>query len=288
MEDSSFVEKYLTIKDNCDERVLHNIINSLDEKTIDALLDSCDDCLSDMYSYLRWRKSHMTLPVTDFHKNESVQQLLEWYLNQKSKKVCYARKQLCKRFDFVSYDEQCEIIEAFMNRGTISDIVLSCKYLVNDAFWKDEYLPLVEKCLEHLIVENVRSAYPMIKVIVVRSSQRYIESLIHKLDKYNLEESFYSMTPYDLLMPLLITCDKLPDEILNNNTLTAADYVYVMAKKGLKVPETMASMALNEISNDESVSSGKINIVVRSIAKMGYYDLLFDYGVKLNENKIPF
>jgi len=271
------------LQDNCDEKVLHHIINSLDEKTIDALFDSCDDWMSNIYSYLRWRKSHMNPPVVDFYKNESVQQLLEWYNDAKSRKVVHARKQLCRRFEFLSYEEQCSIIEAFMNRGNVSDIVLSCKYLANDAFWKEEYLPLVEKCLDHLIADNVRSAYPVIKVVVVRSSQQSIEGLIRKLDQYNLEESFYSMTQYDLLIPLLIACNKMPDEVLRNNALTTDDYVYVMSKKGLKVPEAIASMALNEFSNDESISSGKVNVVVRAIAKMGYYDLLFEYGLKLKK-----
>jgi len=96
----------------------------------------------------------MNPPVVDFYKNESVQQLLEWYNDAKSRKVVHARKQLCRRFEFLSYEEQCSIIEAFMNRGNVSDIVLSCKYLANDAFWKEEYLPLVEKCLDHLILTS--------------------------------------------------------------------------------------------------------------------------------------
>lgn len=288
MDTDQFVEKFNSLRKDCDEKVLHHVINSLDAKTIDALIDSCDDVMDDTYSYLRWRRNHMTLPVADFHKNESVGQLLEWYNNPKSKKVVHARKQLSKRFENLSYDEQCTIIDSFMQRGNISDMVFCCKYLNNDAFWKEEYLPLLEQSLDHLITENVRSAYLVIRIAVVRSSQQYIEKLIRELDKHCLTDSFYSMTQHDLLIPLLIACDKLPDEVMKNNALTADEYVYVMARKGLKVPEAMASMALNEITADEIISKPKMDIVVRSIAKMGYYDLLFDYGVKLKESKLDF
>jgi len=61
-----------------------------------------------------------------------------------------------------------------------------------------------------------------------------------------------------------------------------------MSKKGLKVPEEVASRALNAVVSGEYTSENKINIVVRAIAKMGYYDLLFEYGLKHKENELAF
>jgi len=283
--DETFVDKFYRMQDSCDAGVLHHIINSLDLETIEALMDSCEDCLSDTYSYLRWRKCHMNPRVAEFHHNESVEQLLEWYNNPKSKKVVYSRKQLCRRFEHLSYDEQCSIIDAFIKRDLISDALFCCKYLTIDDFWREEYLPLVETIFEYLIKENIRSAYTVSKVIVARSTQEYIGRIIRKLDRHEIQDSVYDFSLRDVLVNLLVSYSKLPCEVLKNNTLTPDEYVYVMARKGLSVPEVLASMALDEITSEEYFPEAKRHAVVRSIAKMGYYDVLFGYGVKLKQNK---
>lgn len=175
-----------------------------------------------------------------------------------------------------------------MNRKNVSEIVFCCKHLSNDAFWKDEYLSVLQEKLDCLITENVRSAYPVVKLFATRSSQQDIERVLHILDRNELKKSIFRMTQYDLLTPLLIACDKLPDEILKNNTLTVVDYVYVMARKGLKVSEETAAAALKEASTGEYDIQSTVNVVVRSIAKMGYYDMLFEYGMKHKEKEIAF
>lgn len=282
MDKDLFVDKFIQVQDACDINVLHRIINNLDDEVLDTLLRS-EKISDEVYSYLYWRKN-LDKKEEIFHKNESVEQLLEWYCNPKSKKVGYAREQINRRFLNLSFEEQCLIIEAFMQSGKVSDISTCCKYLVNDEYWKEEYIPIIESFYCHCVNEYSRVAYSVAKVIVKHSSKIFVENALKELDSCEVEDSYLR----NVLILLLISCEGHPHKLLRNNVLSSDEYLYVLSRKGLVATEEEVLKALNEIAADDNVPTYKIRSVVRSVAGMGYYDMLFDFGVRIKDKGLKF
>jgi len=270
------IHYFLKFHEKCDKFILHQIINHMDEETIIYLLQHGNFIASETGDYLRWRLKHIK-PIDDFHVNEPVEQLMEWYKNPKSKKVVYARKQLIKRFEYLSYTEQCGVIEAFMLSGHVAELLMCCQYLTNNHYWKDEYLPTIETFFNHCITKRSHNTLIAAKVVVLYSSKEFISNALSELDSCNLDESSLR----DVMILLLISCEGNPRDVLKSNTLRTYEYLYVMQNKGLSVSWQEAANALNELPPDLDSSNYEYRTTVRALAQMGYYDFLFDYGVGL-------
>jgi len=263
------IHYFLKFHDKCDKFILHQIINHMDEETINYLLQHGNIRGSETGDYLRWRRNHLK-PIDTFHVNEPVAQLMEWYSDKKSQKVVYARKQLIKRFEYLSYSEQCSIIDAFMQSGRVAEMLACCQYLTNNHYWKEEYLSAIEDYFNDCIAKRSHNALPVAKVIILHSSKQFISNALNELDNFNLDESPLR----DVMILLLTVCDGDPHDNLKNNILRTHEYLYVMQKKELTVTWQEAAKAIDDLPPDADSSNYEYRTIVRALAQMGYYDFL--------------
>lgn len=282
MKNEDFVRHFIAAEKECDEVVLRQVMNFMDDVSADAILEENSDPWSRNYSYLEWKRNNKKPLDRSFHKNETIKRLLTWYLDPKSKKVDYARKTLCERFPYLSYEEQCKIIDTFMHRGYVHDTVYCCRYLVEDEYWKEEYREMVERFFLNTLTGNTRNSYAAAKVVAHHSSQEFIRECIEMLDDEDMDEN---SDLYDVLQVLVIACEGHPYKILKHAKLTPDRYAYVMVKKGLRISEEEACEALEKVLSENYVSKSEVRIMSWVVAQMGYLDMLLDFGVRMKKSK---
>lgn len=275
MKNEQFVRHFISVESLCDKDVMRQVMNFMDDESADAILAENGGEWSENYSYLAWKRGARKSLDKSFHKNETVDELLALYLNPKSKKVVYARDCLWRRFSFLSFEEQCKIIDTFMKRGYVHDLVNCCKRMVDDEYWRDEYREIVEQFYLRTLEVNTRNSYPVAKIVARHSSQEFIKACIEMLD----DEEMCDLE--DVLQVLLIGCEEHPDMVLKNVKLTPDRYAYVMVKKGQRISEEEARMALESTLSDQHVSKEDIKIMCWVVAQMGYLDLLLDFGTEV-------
>lgn len=300
MDKQSFIEKFIQNESLCDMQIKWQIIKSLDSSLADSLrifMREIADDNSDSFTLFYLDRVCDSSYNQDFqsseqrfHKNESVEELLQWFNDSFKGKVTYARKWLCKRFEHLSFNEQCEVIKAFMARGTLNDIAFCCKYFVNEVFWNKDYLPQIEGTFIECINRNNGRKYVVAKIIANHSSVDYITKCIALIDNDTLD-----MYTRDTLHILLIAHPFQPSELLSKTELCPGEYAYILAKKNLSFSRHEAAIALystlvqttnciapeRTISPDRKSYGTKLSIVTWAIGKMGYIDILLDFGVKL-------
>lgn len=183
--------------------------------------------------------------------NPPLQQLLDTFANSKGEQLKRARRELQKRFDGQSFSDQESIIEAFMRKGTKTDVVWCSKYLVENyaetvvyqdqtfnvygtLFWKDEFLDIVKYHWERDM-----GNYKLLKVIVQFDSTEYLKAKIRLLE--NDCEGIIDDVAYPSL--LLKVCED-SDYPLPKNRLTPFQYAYISAKTNRPISEAEATAAI--------------------------------------------
>lgn len=103
---------YESLQDS-DKNIYHAILQSLPFSMlleVEAGLSRRKDISWRLMDFIKWLKMHAK-------GNEPIETLLRWYGNKKSKKVSYAFRQLTKRYETQSFDNQKKILRAFLSGG---------------------------------------------------------------------------------------------------------------------------------------------------------------------------
>lgn len=183
--------------------------------------------------------------------NPPLQQLLDTFANSKGEQLKRARRELQKRFDGQSFSDQESIIEAFMKKGTKTDVVWCSKHFVENyaemvvfqgqtfntygtLFWKDEFLDVVKYHWER-DMEN----YKLLKVIVQFDSPEYLKAKIRSIE--NDCEGVIDDVAYPGLLLKVCEDGTYP---LPQDRLTPFQYAYISAKTNRQISEEEASAAM--------------------------------------------
>ena len=121
------------------------------------------------------------LPQEEFPKNESIETLLRWFNNPKSKKIQYARIALRNRFLYQSLSAQKKIIDAFMQRCSNIDVIWAAKYLHHDIFWNDGYLDAVISLWEKDKIGN----WLLARVVAKRAPKEFVRHVAENFSALN-------------------------------------------------------------------------------------------------------
>lgn len=131
-----------------------------DKMIVNALLRHLPkELLEEITLFYGW-SNLMSLKARAFRREKKevpqyypVQQLLSWYNNPRSRKISFAKKELMVRFEYLSWEEQHDILLAFFRRGPKTDMLWAAKKSRHR--WKPEYIPFVEDMWNrHLVYDK--------------------------------------------------------------------------------------------------------------------------------------
>ena len=164
----------------------------------------------------------------DFPKNKTIETLLRWFNNPKSKKIQLARMELHKRFPFQSYLQQRKIMDAVMQRGSKIDVLWAAKHLLQKVYWKDEYLDTILS-----VWKTEKTNWKLAKIISVHASKECVRECVTFYNPQKPKDKY----PNDYAYDLLITRAALDDSqfVIDKNTLTPMQYVFTCAKVNRKI-----------------------------------------------------
>ena len=241
--------KYLLNNQDSSIDILKHLVSSLSN---DQLIELRDHTTNDNLWF--YANKHINpKPIEDKVKmaNPSLQQLLDAFANSKGEHLKRARRELQKRFDGQSFSDQESIIEAFMKKGTKTDVVWCSKHLVENyaetvvyqdqtfnvygtLFWKDEFLDIIKYHWER-DMEN----YKLLKVIVQFDSPDYLKAKIRSME--NDSEGVIDGVAYPGLLLKVCEDGAYP---LPKDRLTPFQYAYISAKTNRQISEEEASAAM--------------------------------------------
>lgn len=190
--------------------------------------------------------------------NNSIQQLLDDFSNSKSGKVHESRRELQRRFEYQSFEDQKKIIRAFMKKAVKTDVVWCSKYfvmeyvdtvylegeaveLVDYLFWENEYLDVV-KSYWLPDMEN----YKLLKVLTRFESPEYLKEKIKAIE--NEMDGFIDSIAYSSLLLKVCEDKRYP---LPKERLTPFKYAFISAKTDRTISEEEAVAALVWAANNE-------------------------------------
>ena len=183
--------------------------------------------------------------------NKPIQQLLDDFSNSKSGKVHESRRELQRRFEYQSFEDQKKIIRAFMKKAVKTDVVWCSKYfvmeyadtvylegeaveLVDYLFWENEYLDVV-KSYWLPDMEN----YKLLKVLTRFESPEYLKEKIKTIE--NEMDGIIDSIAYSSLLLKVCEDKRYP---LPKERLTPFKYAFISAKTNRKISEEDASAAM--------------------------------------------
>lgn len=265
--------KYLVdnVKDSCD--VMRHIINSLSIAELQQLKTDLEFyCIDDLETGRLWDFIDNRLYPSQIDKmpkipNASINQLLSDFNNDKSGCITTSRKELQKRFDYQSFDDQKRIVDAFMTRATKHDVVWCAKYLLDDLFWRDVYFDSVEWYWGR-DMDN----YRLLRVIEKRASEEYLNEKIQLFE--NQYEGVIESKAYTWF---LVRLGKDKSFVINKERLRPFQYVYICAKTGRRVSHDEANSALLQVVSDELSEGFFCNRFRRKLDGT----IVFDFGSKI-------
>ena len=202
-----------------DQDKLYNAILKTIPK--DALQEELDVLFRDentsrkLFEKIEWFSgNHSARQKKNPARNELISTLVALYLNKKSKKVVYARKQLRERYDKQSYQDQSKILRAFL-AGVKNDREWAGRRLRDD--WRKEMTAAVKEAWS-------KNADKILSYVILR----------HFPDSFILaeQERLGEVAGYQFV------CARVgndPSFILDETRLRFPDYLYVMARLGRKV-----------------------------------------------------
>ena len=183
--------------------------------------------------------------------NKPIQQLLDDFSNSKSGKVHESRRELQRRFEYQSFEDQKKIIRAFMKKAVKTDVVWCSKYfvmeyadtvylegeaveLVDYLFWENEYLDVV-KSYWLPDMEN----YKLLKVLTRFESPEYLKEKIKAIE--NEMDGIIDSIAYSSLLLKVCEDKRYP---LPKERLTPFKYAFISAKTNRQISEEDASAAM--------------------------------------------
>lgn len=250
------LSKYLIENPNSNFDILKHLVNALSS---DQLIEIRDNTTNE---YLWLYTNNLINPKPDKdtvkHINAPLQKLLDEFTNSRGKHLQTTRRELQKRFDGQSFSDQELIIDAFMKKGTKTDVVWCSKYfieyyadtviyqdqafdVVGQLFWKDKYLDIVKRYWE-ADIEN----YKLLKVILQFDSIEYMKEKINELESYS--DGVIDDVAYPQL--LIKVCED-KNYTLPKGRLTPFQLAYISAKTDRSITEEEASAALHWVISNE-------------------------------------
>jgi len=113
--------------------------------------------------------------------NHPVRELILWYTNRKSKKVVLARKELQRRFLYLDYDDQVEIITTMLKGGKVD---LDWCFDILRKWWSEEILePLIELWDNH---HYERCGWLLTRHCTIEQIKPRVQDLCYDSNYYNL------------------------------------------------------------------------------------------------------
>ena len=191
--------------------------------------------------------------------NNPIQQLLDDFSNSKSGKVHESRRELQRRFEYQSFEDQKKIIRAFMKKAVKTDVVWCSKYfvmeyadtvylegeaveLVDYLFWENEYLDVV-KSYWLPDMEN----YKLLKVLTRFESPEYLKEKIKTIE--NEMDGIIDSIAYSSLLLKVCEDKRYP---LPKERLTPFKYAFISAKTNRKISKEDATATLAWAVKNES------------------------------------
>ena len=86
-------------------------------------------------------------------KNETIDTVLDRFLDKRSKRVSESRKELQRRFDYASFSEQKKIIKAFLRSNCVSDIEWATGQA--NKLWDNSYIDYIKETFKRKPVESL-------------------------------------------------------------------------------------------------------------------------------------
>ena len=191
--------------------------------------------------------------------NKPIQQLLDDFSNSKSGKVHESRRELQRRIEYQSFEDQKNIIRAFMKKAVKTDVVWCSKYfvmeyadtvylegeaveLVDYLFWENEYLDVV-KSYWLPDMEN----YKLLKVLTRFESPEYLKEKIKVIE--NEMDGIIDSIAYSSLLLKVCEDKRYP---LPKERLTPFKYAFISAKTNRKISKEDATATLAWAVKNES------------------------------------
>lgn len=250
--------EYLLNNQDANIDILKHLVGSLSNDQLIELRDHTtnDDLWFYADKYINPKPTEVKVKMA----NPPLQQLLDTFANSRGEQLKRARRELQKRFDGQSFSDQESIIEAFMKKGTKTDVVWCSKHFVENyaetvvfqdqtfnvygtLFWKDEFLDIVKYHWER-DMEN----YKLLKVITKFDSPEYLKAKIKSIE-HNCEGVIDDMAYPALLLKVCEDCDyPLPKD-----RLTPFQYAYISAKTNRQISEEDATVALAWATKHEPI-----------------------------------
>lgn len=241
--------KYLLENPGSSIDILKHLVNTLSADQLVELRNNTTN--DDLWFYANKLINSKPAPSKVKKANLPLQQLLDVFANSKGFKLKEARRELQKRFDGQSFADQELIIDAFMKKGSKTDVVWCSKYFVEEyadtitfqdetfnvvgtLFWKDEYLDAVKYYWEQ-DMDN----YKLLKVITQFDAPEYLKGKIAEIE--NGYDGVIDETAYTVL--LLKVCEDASFP-LPKDRLTPSQYAYLSAKTNRSITEEEASAAM--------------------------------------------
>lgn len=203
--------------------------------------------------------------------NATINQLLEDFGNEKSGRIALSRVELQKRFDYQSFEDQKRIIVAFMRRATKHDVVWCAKHLLNDWFWLDYYIDVIEWYWER-DMDNSK----LLRVIVKYASEKYLKEKIEMME--NQTDGVIESKAYKFLLSHL---GKDKSFAIKKERLRPYQYAYICAKTNRCVSHDEASSALQQAVSDELSEGFFVNRFRRTIDGSVVFDAKGRIGLAL-------
>ena len=293
--------KYLLEQPDASIDILKHLVNSL---PTDQLVELRDNTTNDeLWFYANKLINPKPSPEKTKKANLPLQQLLDTLSISKGEQLKNTRRELQKRFDGQSFADQELIIDAFMKKGTKTDVVWCSKYLIENyadtiifqdetfevvgqLFWKDEYLDMVKHFWEQ-DMEN----YKLLKVIIQFDSPEYFERKIRDIE--NKCEGVIDGVAYPGL--LLKVCED-KSHPLPKGRLTPFRYAYISAKTDRTISEKEAVAALLWAVNNETFwpshflrnlqgqlvfrdyKYSTLGLALWSLSKLGHYSVIITFN----------
>ena len=250
------LSKYLLDNPGSSFDILKHLVNALPQDQLIEIRDNTTN--EDLWIYTNNLINPKPKKDTVKHVNAPLQQLLNEFTNSRGKHLQATRRELQKRFDGQSFSDQELIIDAFMKKGTKTDVVWCSKYFVKNyadnviyqdqafdvvgqLFWKDKYLDIVKRYWEEDI-EN----YKLLKVILQFDSIEYMKEKINELESYS--DGVIDDVAYPQLLIKVCEDKNYP---LPQSRLTPFQIAYISAKTDRSITEEEASATLRWVINNE-------------------------------------
>ena len=293
--------KYLLENPGSSFDILKHLVNTLSADQLVELRNTTTN--DDLWFYANKMINSKPAPSKVKKANPPLRQLLDVFANSKGVKLKEARRELQQRFDGQSFADQELIIDAFMKKGTKTDVVWCSKYFVEEyadtitfqddtfevvgtLFWKDEYLNVVKSYWEH-DMEN----YKLLKVITHFDSPEYLKRMIKTIE--NEYEGVIDGVAYPGLLLKVCEDKSYP---LPKGRLTPFQYAYISAKTDRTISKEEAKAALEWAVNNETFwpshfvrnlqgqlvfhdyRYSTLGLALWSLSKLGHYSVIIAFN----------